>query len=109
MSFSVTNAGSRAGRDVPQLYLSLPSPSADIVQPPRQLKGYRKLSLRRGKTKRVTLPIDARALSYWDTAAQRWAIAPGCYRIGVGHSSRRIVRTATLRVGRKLTTGCSKK
>ena len=102
VSFNVTNTGSRAGTEVPQLYLSLPQPSGGIVQPPRQLKGYRKLSLAPGKTKRVTLPIDARALSYWDTAAQRWAVAPGCYGIGVGRSSGRIVRSATLAV-RKLT------
>jgi beta-glucosidase len=102
VSFNVTNTGSRRGIEVPQLYLSLPQPSAGVVQPPRQLKGYRKLSLAPGKTKRVTLPIDARALSYWDTAAQRWAVAPGCYGIGVGRSSRRIVRSATVVVGRKL-------
>jgi beta-glucosidase len=98
VSFDVTNTGSRTGTDVPQLYLSLPRPSSGIVQPPRQLKGYRKLSLAPHKTKRVTLPIDARALSYWDTAVQRWAVAPGCYGIGVGRSSRRIVRRATLAV-----------
>jgi beta-glucosidase len=104
VSFTVTNTGSRAGTEVPQLYLSLPQPSAAVVQPPRQLKGYGKLSLAPGATTRVTLPIDARALSYWDTAAQGWAVAPGCYGIGVGRSSRDIVHSATLGVG---TTSCA--
>ncbi|MEA2457170.1 MAG: beta-glucosidase, partial [Thermoleophilaceae bacterium] len=98
VSFKVTNTGSRAGTEVPQLYLSMPQPSADVVQPPRQLKNYRKVSLAPGKTTRVTLPIDTRALSYWDTAAQAWAVAPGCYGIGVGRSSRDIVGSAALAV-----------
>jgi beta-glucosidase len=98
VSFDVTNTGSRAGTEVPQLYLSLPQPSSEIVQPPLQLKGYRKVSLAPGKTRRVTLAIGARALSYWDTPAQRWAVAPGCYGVDVGHSSRGIVLSGTLPV-----------
>ena len=32
------------------------------------------------------------ALSYWDTPSGRWRVAPGCYRVMLGHSSRNIVR-----------------
>src|SRR4051794_27358698 len=98
VSFDLTNTGSRAGSEVPQLYLSLPQPSSDIVQPPLQLKGYRKVSLAAGKTKRVTIPVDSRALSFWDTPAQRWAVAPGCYGVGVGQSSRNIILSGALPV-----------
>jgi beta-glucosidase len=99
VSFDVTNTGSRAGSDVAQLYIGLPSPGPGVIQPPRQLKGYKKVALRRGRTKRVKLRIDTRALSYWDAAAARWKVAPGCYRIAVGRSSRDIKRRATLAVG----------
>ena len=93
-SVTVRNVGRRRGIEVPQLYLGLPSPGADVVQPPRQLKGFRKLRLRRGKRARVRFRISARDLSYWHAGAQSWRVAPGCYRVMVGRSSRRIVRTA---------------
>src|SRR5262249_60537112 len=42
---TVTNTGARTGTAVPQLYVGLPSPGPGVVQPPRQLRGYTKLSL----------------------------------------------------------------
>jgi len=69
------------------------------VQPPRQLKGFRKLSLRPGKSKRVTFTITRRDLSYWNTATNGWAVARGCYRVMVARSSRNVVRRTTLAEG----------
>jgi len=48
-SFDITNTGRRAGTDVPQLYVGDP---ASTGEPPRQLKGYEKVSLRPGQTTR---------------------------------------------------------
>ncbi|HEY1594064.1 MAG TPA: glycoside hydrolase family 3 C-terminal domain-containing protein [Thermoleophilaceae bacterium] len=98
-SVTVTNTGSRSGVEVPQLYLGLPSPGPGVVQPPKQLKGFEKLSLAPGESRRVTFAITPRDLSYWDTGAGDWRIAPGCYGVMVGRSSRDIVRRATLAVG----------
>jgi beta-glucosidase len=96
----VANTGRRRGTDVPQLYLGLPQPRASVVQPPRQLKGFQRVTLGRGKATRVRFAIDRRALSYWDTGAHGWRVAPGCYRVAVGRSSRDIAQRATLAVGR---------
>lgn len=95
----VRNVGRRRGVEVPQLYLGLPSPGPGVVQPPRQLKGFRKLSLRRGRRARVQFRIAPRDLSYWHESAGAWRVAPGCYRVMVGRSSRRIVRSARLALG----------
>ena len=38
----------------------------------------------------MQLVLDARAFSYWNAAADGWAVAPGCYRVMVGRSSRDI-------------------
>jgi beta-glucosidase len=70
-----------------------------VVQPPKQLKGFRRVTLRRESSTRVAFAIDRRALSYWNTAAGGWRVAPGCYRVMVGRSSRAILRRATLAVG----------
>jgi len=88
VSATVRNRGARTGFAVPQLYLGLPDPGRDVVQPPFQLKGFTKVKLARGASRRVTFALDRRAISYWSTATDRWEVAPGCYRIGVGASSR---------------------
>jgi beta-glucosidase len=90
VSFTVRNVGRRRGIEVPQLYLGLPDPSEDVVQPPLQLKDFRKLRLRRGQRARVRFRIDPRDISYWDTDAADWRVAPGCYQVMIGRSSRRI-------------------
>jgi beta-glucosidase len=85
VSFDVTNTGGVAGAEVAQLYVS--DPSAKVSRPERELKGFKKVRLAPGETKRVTLDLDARAFSYWDTPAHKWMIDPGKFVIRVGDSS----------------------
>ncbi len=85
---SIRNTGNRSGWAVPQLYVGLPSPNAEVPQPPAALKGFAKYWLNAGSVQQVTFELDQRALSYWDVASNDWAVAPGCYRIMVGQSSR---------------------
>ena len=54
------------------------------------------MSLRPGARARVTFPLSSRALSYWDARHDRWVVAPGCYRIMLGSSSRDIAARARL-------------
>jgi beta-glucosidase len=85
VSFDVTNTGAMAGAEVAQLYVS--DPSAKATRPERELKGFEKVRLAPGETRRVTLSLDARAFSYWDAAAHKWTIDPGKFVIHVGDSS----------------------
>jgi beta-glucosidase len=94
VSFDVKNVGVRAGTDVPQLYLGLP-PAPGVVEPPKMLKGFQRVTLAPGQTQHVTLPITSRDLSYWSTAAGDWRLAPGCATVMVGHSSRDIALRGT--------------
>ncbi len=82
--FAVTNVGHRAGAEVAQLYVGDP-PAAH--EPPIQLKGYQKVFLQPGERQWVTLHLNRRAFSYWNTKANGWRVAPGCYGISVGDSS----------------------
>ena len=95
----VVNTGARAGTAVPQLYLGLPSPGPGIVQPPRQLKAFRSLKLGAGRARRIAFDIPTRALSYWDVRTGGWRVAPGCYGVFAGQSSRDLAQRATLAVG----------
>ena len=99
VSFRVQNTGKRAGTDVPQLYLGLPKPRPDIVQPPRALKAFQKVTLDPGHAARVTMRVNARGLSYWNEGANNWQVANGCYGVSLGRSSRNIVATGSFAVG----------
>jgi beta-glucosidase len=94
-SISVTNVGRRTGIAVPQLYVEGRGGT-------RGLKGFESLSLRPGAKARVRFPLNKRAFSFWNARRHRWQIAPGCYTIEVGRSSRDIVarRTIALNGGR---------
>jgi beta-glucosidase len=94
-SVLVRNVGRRAGSTVAQLYVGIPSRRA-VVQPPRQLRGYGKVSLRPGRAARVSFPLTPRSFAYWDAATKRWRVAPGCYRVWAGESSRDLPLRATL-------------
>jgi beta-glucosidase len=74
-----------AGAEVAQLYVS--DPSAQVDRPERELKGFAKVRLAPGETQHVTLTLDARAFSYWDTPAHKWIIDPGKFILRVGDSS----------------------
>ncbi len=85
-SVAVTNTGARAGSAVPQLYVGMPERGID--QPPLQLKGFERVRLAPGETKRVSFTLDQRAFSHWDERANGWRVSQGCYRIVVGQHSR---------------------
>jgi beta-glucosidase len=81
---TITNTGKVAGSDVAQLYVGDP---ASAGEPPRQLKGFQKVTLAPGQSTRVTFHLNDSALAYWDTTAGGWVVAPGQYQIYVGDSS----------------------
>lgn len=89
VQFTVTNTGKRDGAEVAQVYISLPS-LRQVLQPPRQLKGFQRVELAPGQSMPVTFHLDARSLSYWDKAADGWEVAPGVYTVSVGDSSRNL-------------------
>jgi len=83
-TFTVTNSGSRAGAVVPQAYVDFPRAAGEPVP---LLKGYDKVLLAPGESRRVTIALDQRAFSIYDVAAGQWAVVPGMYRVIVGDSS----------------------
>jgi beta-glucosidase len=85
VTFDVKNMGQRAGDDVPQLYVA--PGKAGVPRPPKELKGFSRVALKPGETKRVTIGLDARSFSYWDTASHRWKVDAGDYEIAIGPSS----------------------
>jgi len=83
----VTNTGQRTGAEVVQLYVGKPATAA-VPQPPRQLGGFTKVTLRPGETRQVVLRLPARAFAHWDVATHRWLVPAATYRVYAGSSSR---------------------
>jgi beta-glucosidase len=66
-------------------------------EPPRQLKGFAKVSLRPGQDRRVHIRLDDQAFAHWDTASQSWQTPRGTYTVSVGTSSRDLPLSAQVR------------
>jgi len=85
VSFDVTNTGSRAGAEVAQLYVAETAPK--VPRPAQELKGFTRVELAAGETKRVSISLDARAFAFYDASAKHWQADSGAYTIKVGDSS----------------------
>lgn len=94
VSFDLTNTGKRAGAEVAQVYVA--DRHSDVPRPPKELKGFVKVELQPGETRRVTVGLDRRAFAYYDVAARSWRVEPGTFEIMVGRSSRDIVLKGSL-------------
>ncbi len=84
VSATVSNTGPVAGAEVAQLYLGDP---ATAGEPPRQLKGFTRITLQPGQSTTVRFLLTRHDLSYWDTAASRWVVPGGWFGVWVGDSS----------------------
>ena len=73
------------GDEVVQLYVR--HINAANTEPVRQLKNFKRVSIAKGKSKRVTLQISESDLRYWDEKTNGWTIYPGEYEVMIGGSS----------------------
>lgn len=87
VTVTLSNTGSVAGAEVPQLYLSLPA-SAPAGTPPKQLRGFEKVFLEVGESACVSFSLMRRDLGFWDVVSQEWVIPEGEFRVSIGFSSR---------------------
>jgi beta-glucosidase len=85
VSFVIKNVGQREGAEIAELYVG--ESHARGPHPEKELKGFAKLNLRRGESKRVTLQLDRRAFSFFDAKKHSWSAEPGEFAIVVGSSS----------------------
>ena len=95
VSFEVRNTGTRAGHEVPQLYvraLDAPRP-----MPLRELRGFTRVRLEPGARQRVSFRVTKADLAHYDEPAKRFLTAPGEYEMAAGRSSPDLPVTA--RVG----------
>ena len=103
VSVSVTNSGDTAGREVVQVYLSLPQPyaggSAVLEKERRRLAGYAKTSLLApDAAETVTIRIPYSRMASYSEEEAGWIMEAGCYGLWVGDSLRNAVLTEVIRL-----------
>lgn len=91
---TVTNTGTRAGREVVQVYTSLAG--SRVQRPVRELKAFASVVLEAGESREVVLTVRRADLAYWHVRADRWIVEGGDYTVDVGASSRDIRVTTTV-------------
>ena len=96
VSLTVTNTGDREGAEIVQVYVA--KPDAKIFRPAQELKGFAKVQLAAGESKRVTVALDDKAFRYWNTMTNAWEVEGGSYEVRVGASCKDILLTAVVTV-----------
>ncbi|KAI1409254.1 beta-glucosidase [Hypoxylon sp. FL1857] len=86
VSVAVTNRGPRDGSEVVHVYVA--HQTTTVQRPLKELKGFAKVHLHKGKTKTVQIKLDKKyACSFWDESAGSWVMEQGAYDLLVGNSS----------------------
>lgn len=96
VAFTLTNTGKRDGAEVAQVYISCRSGKA--IRPKKELKGFQKVFLKAGESRRVTIVLDDKAYRYFNTATGRFEMETANYIISVGASVTDVKLSATLRL-----------
>ena len=84
VTFTLKNTGDFDGAEVAQMYVSLPN--GTVFRPIKELKGFQKVFLKAGESKKVSISFDDKTFRYWNTKTNRWEIEEGSYEIFIGSS-----------------------
>ncbi len=96
VSFKIKNTGSVDGAEIAQLYVS--DEESTIYRPIQELKGFKKVFLKVGEEKEVSIELNKRSFAYYNVNIHDWHVESGAFKIMVGASSRDIKLTATINV-----------
>jgi beta-glucosidase len=84
VSVSVTNSGARAGDEVVQLYMR--DPVASVSRPVKQLRGFARVALAPGETRKVSFTLSSAQFALWSQQGD-WRIEPGAIQLMLGSAS----------------------
>ena len=85
VTLNVTNTGAREGKEIVQLYIS--DEESSLERPVKELKGFKKVALAAGETKKVTFEITEDMLKFYDPAQKGWVLEKGKFTAHVGAAS----------------------
>jgi beta-glucosidase len=85
VSVEVTNTGKVAGDEIVQMYIR--DKISSVTRPVKELKGFNRISLKPGETKKIKLEITPEKLAFHNIDI-KFVVEPGDFEIMVGSSSR---------------------
>jgi beta-glucosidase len=91
VSVDVRNTGKRAGDEVVQLYLR--DMVASVSRPVKELKGFQRVTLQPGETRRVEFLLGAEQLGFWNRQ-MRFVVEPGEFKVMIGSNSEDVIETS---------------
>jgi len=84
-TIDITNTGLREGDEVVQLYVHEVEPC--VKRPAEELRGFQRIHLKRGETRKVTLTVPGEKLAFYDENIHAFRVNPGPFQILVGAAS----------------------
>ena len=96
VSFEIKNVSDRDGKEIAQLYVGLKD--SNIVRPLKELKGFTKVSLKAGESKKVDIAFDDKTFRYFNIRTNKWEVEKGTYDIYVGSSSQDILLSGSIQI-----------
>jgi beta-glucosidase-like glycosyl hydrolase len=88
VSVEVANTGQREGDEVVQLYVHEVKPA--VTRPIKELRGFERINLKPGETKKVTFTLPTEKLAYYDGSIHGFVVKPGAFEVLAGSSSQDI-------------------
>jgi beta-glucosidase len=88
VEFTVKNTGPIAGAEVAQLYVR--DIKASVKRPVKELKGFRKVFLNPGESRKVQITLTPKDFAFWDVKKNNWNTEPGEFTIMIGSASNNI-------------------
>lgn len=82
--FTLTNTGDRDGAEVAQLYVGMKD--GKVFRSAKELKGFTKVFLKAGESKKVKILFDDKTFRYWNVKTNQWEVEGGIYQIMIGAS-----------------------
>jgi beta-glucosidase len=97
VTLTITNTGKLAGAEVVQLYVK--DNTSTLRRPEKELKGFEKIFLQPGESKKVSIALHKDAFQYFNDGTDQWILEPGSFTLMAGSSSRdiRISKTIELK------------
>ena len=88
VSFTVKNVSNVDAKEISQVYVR--DVFSMVPRPVKELKGFKKISLKAGESKRVSVTLNDRAFAYYSVPLKKWYVENGEFEILVGASSQDI-------------------
>ena len=95
-TFTLTNTGDREGAEVAQLYVS--DPVCSVMRPVKELKGFKKVFLKPGESRRITLDIPVSSLAFYSEPQSQFVVEPGEFILQLGASASDIKQKISVEV-----------